>query len=107
MPAADRSGPIPATLAGLVVAVDSLRLYGQNPRRGDVDSICESLRNHGQYRPIVVRAGTNEVLAGNHTLAAARKLGWAEIAATFVDVDDDQAARIVLVDRSRCARPPL
>jgi DNA modification methylase len=38
------------------------------------------------------------VLAGNHTLEAARQLGWEEIAATYVDVDDDQAARIVLVD---------
>ena len=38
------------------------------------------------------------MLAGNHTLKAAVKLGWTEIAATFVDVDDEAAARIVLVD---------
>jgi DNA N-6-adenine-methyltransferase (Dam) len=38
------------------------------------------------------------VLAGNHTLRAARALGWGEIAVTFVDVDEEQAARIVLVD---------
>jgi hypothetical protein len=64
-----------------------------------VDAIAESLQVNGQYKPITVRAGTNEVLAGNHTLKAARdKLGWAHIAATFVDVDDDEAARIVLAD---------
>ena len=38
-----------------------------------------------------------EVLAGNHTLLAARALGWKEIAATFVEVDDEYAKRILLV----------
>lgn len=89
---------IPPTLDALRVPVDGLVPYGNNPRRGNVDVIVESLARHGQYRPIVVRAKTFEVLAGNHTLAAARELGWDEIAATFVDVSDDEAARIVLVD---------
>jgi site-specific DNA-methyltransferase (adenine-specific) len=87
------------TLEKLVVPVSGLKHYGKNPRRGDLDVIADSLQRNGQYKPIVVRAGTNEVLAGNQTLMAARdKLGWTEIAATFVDVDDDAAARIVLVD---------
>jgi ParB-like chromosome segregation protein Spo0J len=60
--------------------------------------ICESLERNGQYRPIVVNRRTMGVLAGNHTLRAAIELGWEEIAATFVDVDDEQARRIVLVD---------
>lgn len=89
---------IPETLSALRVPIDGLKPYGENPRRGNVDVIVESLEHHGQYRPIVVRAKTFEVLAGNHTLAAAKKLGWQQIAATFVDVTDDQAARIVLVD---------
>jgi hypothetical protein len=38
------------------------------------------------------------VLAGNHTLIAARDAGWADIAVCWVDVDDDQAARIVAAD---------
>lgn len=89
---------IPESLAELAVPVSGLKPYGTNPRRGDVGAIVESLRVNGQYRPIVVRAGTNEVLAGNHTLLAARELGWPDIAATFVECDDEQAARIVLVD---------
>ena len=72
--------------------------YGRNPRRGDTRAIRESLERNGQYRPIVVNRRTMEVLAGNHTLAAALELGWTELAATFVDVDDEQAQRIVLVD---------
>lgn len=89
---------IPETLTPLAVPIDGLQPYGRNPRRGNVDVIVDSLKHHGQYRPIVVRAKTFEVLAGNHTLAAAKELGWDQIAATFVDVDDDEAARIVLVD---------
>lgn len=86
------------TLQKLAVPVDGLKPYHRNPRQGDIGAIVTSLQHHGQYRPIVVNARTHEVLAGNHTLAAARELGWTEIAATFVDVDDDQAARIVLID---------
>lgn len=89
---------IPATLAELSVPIDGLVPYGKNPRRANLDVIVDSLRRHGQYRPIVVRARTYEVLAGNHTLAAAKELGWTDIAATFVDVSDDEAARIVLID---------
>ncbi len=89
---------IHSTLDQLTVPLGGLVHYGKNPRKGDVAAIAESLEHNGQYKPIVVRAGTNEVLAGNHTLKAARELGWDKIAVTFVDVTDDQAARIVLVD---------
>lgn len=90
--------PIPESLDALRVPIDSLIYYGRNPRQGDVGAIVESLRSNGQFRPIVVNARTHEVLAGNHTLKAAVELGWTEIAATFVDVDKDRAARIVLAD---------
>jgi site-specific DNA-methyltransferase (adenine-specific) len=86
------------TLAELVVPIDSVRAYGRNPRRGDVAAIRRSLEVNGQYRPIVVNRRTGEVLAGNHTWAAARELEWTAIAATFVDVDEQEAARIVLAD---------
>ena len=89
---------IPETLRQLTVPVAGLTPYADNPRRGNVVLIVDSLRRHGQYRPLVVRARTNEVLAGNHTLRAALELGWTDIAVTFVDVDDDEAARIVLID---------
>jgi ParB-like chromosome segregation protein Spo0J len=80
------------------VKVDELTPYPGNARRGDVDAIAESLEAHGQYRPIVVRRETKEVLAGNHTLRAAVQLKWTHVAVTYVDVDEEQAARIVLVD---------
>lgn len=67
-------------------------------RVGDVQLIKESLQHHGQYRPIVVQASTNHILAGNHTFKAAKELGWDTIEATFIDVDNDKALRILLMD---------
>jgi DNA modification methylase len=78
--------------------VAALHAHPRNPHRGDVEAIKESLEAHGQLRTIVVNRRTNEVLAGNHVLLAARELGWAEVVATVVDVDEDQAKRILLVD---------
>ena len=90
---------IPATLQDLTVPIGDLRHYGKNPRKGDVEAIAESLKYNGQFKPIVVRKGTNEVLAGNHTLKAARDvLKWDRIAATYMDCTDDEAARIVVAD---------
>ena len=86
------------TLRSELVAIRDLKPYPGNPRRGDVDAIKESLESNGQYRAIVVRAATNEVLAGNHTLLAAKELGWTRISVTLIDCDAEQAKRIVLAD---------
>lgn len=89
---------IPDTLKELAVPIDTLTPYQKNPRNGDLEAIKESLRANKQYRPIVVNERDNTILAGNHTYAAAMELGWQEIAATFVDASEEEAARIVLVD---------
>lgn len=80
------------------VAISSLESYPSNPRRGDIEAIAQSLKAHGQYRPIVVQYGTNYILAGNHTYKAARKLGWKKIKITYVDCDEQTARRMVLAD---------
>lgn len=80
------------------VALNTLNLYPTNPRRGDIDAIAQSLKSHGQYKPIVVQYGTNFILAGNHTYKAAKKLGWKKIKITYVDVDESSARKIVLAD---------
>jgi ParB-like chromosome segregation protein Spo0J len=94
-PLADRIHP---ALEELGVPIDSVNPYPGNPRKGDVGMIAESLRVNGQYRPIVVNERTSQILAGNHTWRAAKSRAWERIAATFVDVDDQTAARIVAVD---------
>ena len=85
-------------LADLAVPIDSIKPHPRNVRQGDIGAISGSLQQHGQYRPIVVQKSTGLILAGNHTYKAAKALGWKEVAATFVDCDDEQALRILLVD---------
>ena len=93
------------------IPTSDLTLYANNPRRGDINTIAESLQTNGQYRPIVINRGThtgtpNEVLVGNHTAQAIRLLAdmdptntqWDTVTAYVVDVDADHAARIVLAD---------
>lgn len=78
--------------------IDTLHVHPNNPRKGNIDLIAESLQANGQYRPITVQESTRYVLAGNHTMLAAQSLGWDTIDAVFVDVDDTTATRILLAD---------
>lgn len=95
---------------GLVIAPDlrslarpiaSLREDPQNARRHDrknLAAITKSLDEFGQRKPIVALAdGT--VIAGNGTLAAAKALGWSELAvATF---EDEAKARAYAIADNR------
>lgn len=80
------------------VPLTAVTPHPKNVRQGDVGAICQSLEAHGQYRPIVVQASTGHILAGNHTWQAMNALGWKKVAVTYIDVDDDEALRILLVD---------
>jgi len=80
------------------VALDAIEPYPLNPRKGDIKLIAESLQAYGQYKPITVNKRTNEILAGNHTYAAAKELGWETISVNYIDVDENTAAKIVLMD---------
>lgn len=81
------------------VDVNSIQPHPKNVRQGDIGAISESLKAHGQYRPIVVDRRTNKILAGNHTWRAAKSLGWSQIAVGFIETkDDDDALRILLAD---------
>ena len=80
------------------VKLTDLTPHPRNVRQGDVGAISESLQHHGQYRPIVAQKSTGHILAGNHTYKAAKALKWKTIEVTWVDVDDDQALRILLMD---------
>jgi len=82
-----------------IVDIDSVEAHPKNVRQGDIGAISESLKAHGQYRPIVVDKRTNRILAGNHTWKAAKALGWQQINAGFIETkDDDEALRILLAD---------
>lgn len=80
------------------VALITLKPYPNNPRKGDIELIAKSLETYGQYKPITINKRTNEILAGNHTYEAAKKLGWVTIKANYIDADENTAAKIVLMD---------
>lgn len=80
------------------IDIDSIQAHPKNARQGDIGAIASSLETNGQYRPIVIQKSTGFILAGNHTWKAAKSLGWKQIAATIIDVDDDAAIRILLAD---------
>ena len=81
------------------VPLFELKSFKGNPRVGNVAAIADSLKVNGQFRPIVVRRETSEILAGNHTWKAAQRLGWQTIKVSYVDnVSDEAAAKIVLAD---------
>ena len=81
-----------------LVEVSALRELRGRARRGASEVVAESMSAHGQYAPVTVNRRTMEVLRGNEVVAAARWLGWEYVAATYVDVDDEEAHRIALVD---------
>ena len=95
--AATLRGVILPGLEPLAVPLAELKPFPGNPRRGDVDAIARSLDTFGQRKPIVVTAdGT--VGDGNHTVLAARQLGWDRIAAVRVDDDETTAKAYNLAD---------
>ena len=90
------------SLSSLLVDLDSLKPLAGNPRIGNVAAIAASLNEFGQLKPIVIRGnddGTSTVIAGNHTVEAAKSLGWDKIAAVNVsDMDEKRAITFALTD---------
>jgi ParB-like chromosome segregation protein Spo0J len=80
------------------VRISDLKPYPGNPKTHDLPLLQESLRLNGQYRAIVVRERDMMILAGHGTTEAAREEGWTKILAHLVEVTDDQARQIVLMD---------
>jgi hypothetical protein len=85
------------------VPVSEIAEHPDNVNLGNVESIKESIRVNGFYAPLLVQASTGYILVGNHRFRAARELGLVTIPAIFMDVEDEQAMRIMLAD-NRTAR---
>jgi len=51
---------------------------------GDIEGLARSMDELGLLHPIVISANY-QLLAGSRRLAAARLLGWTEIAATIIE----------------------
>lgn len=80
------------------VPLSSLTRHPRNARTHNLDIIKESLRTHGQFSPLIVQRSTSHVLAGNGRHEGMEQLGWEEADVIRLDVDDEQALKILLVD---------
>lgn len=89
---------IATALRDLRIPINTVEPFPGNPREGDVGAIAESLRRFGQQKPIVVQEATRYIVAGNHLWRAAVALGWTEIAANVVPMDDKTAEAFLIAD---------
>ena len=92
---------MPATwVATRDLEIASLTRFPGNARRGNTAEIRKSIKRHGQYRAIVVRAhdGQHTILAGNHTADALQAEGHATARCEVIECSDDEAVRINLSD---------
>jgi ParB-like chromosome segregation protein Spo0J len=82
----------------VTVEIEKLTPHPDNPRRGDVPAIMRSLEKFGQVKPIIVQRSTGYVVAGNHTMEAAKRLGWTTVQVQIVDMDDETARAYLIAD---------
>src|SRR5690348_10113187 len=86
------------------MALSELRNHPENPRRGDVEAIAHSVEVNGFYGALVVQASTGYVLAGNHRLEVLREQGAKKAPVLLLDVDDEQARKILTNDNAASDR---
>ncbi len=88
-------------LQPLAISIDLLHPDPSNARRHgekNIEAIKSSLSMFGQRKPVVVQRNGMIVRAGNGTLAAAKSLGWKEIAAVVIDDDSATAVQFAIAD---------
>lgn len=80
------------------VPIGELIDHPENHRQGDVGAIHESIEANGFYGAVLVQRGTNFILAGNHRRKALAQRGAETVPVIWLDVDEQQARRILLAD---------
>lgn len=99
--AAVAPGRIAEPLLPFALPIADLNMDAANARRHgekNMAAIKASLAQFGQRKPIVVQRKGMIVRAGNGTLAAAKALGWTEIAAVVLDDDNATASQFAIAD---------
>ena len=86
---------------GKVIAIAKLKHDPLNARlhpEKNMHAIEDSLNVFGQMSPITVRKQNMTVMKGNGTLAAAKALGWTQIAASVIPMTDLEATGYGVAD---------
>lgn len=85
------------------VPVGNLKLHPANANRGASGVIADSIDKNGFYGAIYAHEATGQIIAGNHRWEEAVKAGAETVPVIWLDVDEDEARRILAVD-NRSAR---
>lgn len=80
------------------IPVESIEPHPENPNEGDVGAIVESLDEHGFVGAIVVQKSRRRIIAGEHRWRSAMARNAETVPGFWLDVDDDEALRILLID---------
>jgi hypothetical protein len=80
------------------VPIAELIHHPENARKHDLSILKASLTAHGQYITLVRQRSTGFVVKGNGTMDAAKQLRWKDLDVVTLDLTDDQARRILLID---------
>ncbi|MEV0615653.1 ParB/RepB/Spo0J family partition protein [Nonomuraea sp. NPDC050404] len=86
-----------------LIPVANLEPHPDNPRRGDVDVIGESMDENGFYGAVLVHGSRMRTIAGEHLWRGAQDRGLAEEPCALLDVDDERAKKILLADNRTAA----
>jgi Pyridoxal-phosphate dependent enzyme len=86
------------------IPLDSITEHPENPNEGAMGVIEESMEALGFYGAILVQKATRYILVGNHRTREARALGAVTLPGFWLDVDAEEAARIMSVDNESTRR---
>ncbi|MEU7857839.1 ParB/RepB/Spo0J family partition protein [Nonomuraea sp. NPDC049141] len=86
-----------------LVPVADLEPHPENPHRGDVEVISESIAENGFYGAVLVQRSRMRIIAGEHRWRGAQTRGLAEVPCVLLDVDDEQTKKILLADSRTAA----
>ncbi len=78
--------------------VSTMQPHPENPKRGNLEAIGESLEENDFYGAAIVQKSTGFILVGNHRYKSAVQKGLKAIPVIVVDCDDEKARKIMLAD---------
>lgn len=90
-------------LEPLMVPIESVQQYPDNPNGNDLDEVMQIIQVNGFTTPVLVQTSTGYIVDGNHRYQAVLALGATRIPVIWLDIDDEEAARMV-VEHNRLAR---
>jgi hypothetical protein len=82
------------------IPVEAITEHPANPNEGDEEILAESLDEHGFYGAVIVQRSTGHIIAGNTRHRRAVAAGAASIPGFWLDVGDEQAAKMLAVDNA-------